>query len=386
MAASKLAPSGTPALKDPSKFTLIGAERLPRKDSHDKTNGTATFAMDVKVPNMLYVTLLRSLRFGGKLTSFDAAAASGAQGFVAAKALPNMAGVAVYGKSTWAAIKARRAITAQWDDSAADMRGSPEAILDHQAFPDAGPAYDATHKGNFDNVKALADSATRTVEAEFLFPLLAHAPMEPLNRVIEPTKDGVRIHDGSQFRTITQAVVASVLQISPEKVQIFTCYAGGSFGRRATAAYDYQAQAAMAFTLMGGKQEIKLVWTREDDLAGGYHRPDGGAPRENRDRQGWEDRRLGAPHGRPVHRQGHAVRIDAGGGRRRPLLGGRHCRCAVFDPQQGRWAHRLCFPHAHSLVALRRTFSLRIPDGSVDGHGRRGRRCGPGSVPARAPR
>jgi len=272
-AASKLTPPEKPALKDPASFKMIGAARTPRKDSDGKTNGRAVFAMDVKVPDMLYVTLLRSPRFGGKLKSFDADPAIKVRGFVAAKALPNKAGVAVYGKSTWAAIKAKQAITAWWDDSAAEMRGSSESIAVYQALLDASPIYDATGMKNFDNVEAVAEGAAKSVEADFLFPLLAHAPMEPLNCVIEPTKDGVRIHDGSQFPTITQAVVAQVLQVPPEKVQIVTYYAGGSFGRRATAGSDYQAEAAMAFALLGGRQAVKLLWTREDDLAGGYYRP-----------------------------------------------------------------------------------------------------------------
>ncbi|NKC15084.1 MAG: molybdopterin-dependent oxidoreductase [Gammaproteobacteria bacterium] len=272
-AAAKLAPAKAPKLKDPSQFTLIGTDKLPRKDSHDKTNGAAVFAMDVKVPNMLYAVVLRPPRFGGKLKTFDAAAASAVQGFAGAQALPNKAGVAVYAKSTWAAIQSRRAIKAQWDETGADLRGTPQSLSEYQAKLDAEPAFDASHKGNIAQVAAHVEGAAKSVEAQFMFPLLAHAPMEPLNCVIEPTGKGVRIHDGSQFQGITQPAVAAILNIAPENVEIVTYYAGGSFGRRATPNTDYHTEAALAFAALGGQQAVKLVWTREDDLAGGFYRP-----------------------------------------------------------------------------------------------------------------
>ncbi len=271
--AAKLTPAQTPALKPASDFRLIGTEQLPRKDSFAKTNGTAVFAMDVKVPNMQYVTILRSPKFGGVLKSFDASAAAGIKGYVDARALPNNTGVAVYANSTWSSIKARRAITAQWDETAADSRGSDAMYSEYQALLDADPVFDATHKGDFAEVAAAVDAAPSKVEAEFLFPLLAHAPMEPLNCVIEPTADGARLHDGCQFHAITHPTLAAILGIDAANVEIVTYYAGGSFGRRANTVSDYQAEAAMAFAVMGGKTAVKLVWTREDDLAGGFYRP-----------------------------------------------------------------------------------------------------------------
>jgi isoquinoline 1-oxidoreductase beta subunit len=272
LAANLQAPEN-PVLIDASKFKYIGNDKLPRKDSYGKTNGTARFAMDVKVPNMLYVTILRAPRFGGKLKGFDASVAFSINGYVDARALGNKSGVAVYAHSTWAAIKARRAITAQWDDSLADQRGSAEMLAEYQGMLDADPVYDATGKGDFATVESMITGSAKVVEADFVFPLLAHAPMEPLNCVIEPTETGVRLHDGCQFPAITHGTIAAVLNIPPEQVEIVTYFAGGSFGRRANPKSDYHAEAAMAFAAMGGKKAIKLVWTREDDLAGGFYRP-----------------------------------------------------------------------------------------------------------------
>jgi len=265
--AGKLEPPAKPALKDPSQYKLIGNAKLPRKDSLGKTNGSAIFAMDVKVPNMLYVTVLRSPLFGGVLKSFDAAGAADVKGFVDAKALPNNAGVAVYAQNTWASIKARRAITAEWDNTAADARGSEQRLTEFMAMLDAEPTYDATGKGE-------AELSGKTIDADFVFPLLAHAPMEPLNCVIEPAEGGgVRVHDGTQFHMITHPTLAAVLELPPEKIEFVGYYAGGSFGRRANPTSDYHAEAALAYRLMGGQKAVKLVWTREDDLAGGYYRP-----------------------------------------------------------------------------------------------------------------
>ncbi len=105
-----------------------------------------------------------------------------------------------------------------------------------------------------------------------MLPFLAHAPMEPLNCVIEPTASGVRFHDGCQAPGFVQGAIGQVLGLAPEQIEINTVYAGGSFGRRATPTSDYQVEAALAFALLGKKTPLKLVWSREDDIRGGYYR------------------------------------------------------------------------------------------------------------------
>lgn len=272
-AAASLSPVEKPTLKTPDQFKLIGSNTVPRKDSVDKTNGTAMFAMDVKVDNMLYVVVLRAPKFGATLDSFDAAKAASVKGFVDAKAMPNKSGVAVFASSTWSAIQSRNAITATWDESAAEQRGSDAMLEEFNALAAAEPQFSATPEVDFNDVAGMVSDSENQVEAVFQFPLLAHAPMEPLNCVIEPTDNGVLIHDGCQMPTITHNTVAAILQLPPEQIEIKTYLAGGSFGRRANFTSDYHAEAAMAFALMESKHAIKLVWTREDDLAGGYYRP-----------------------------------------------------------------------------------------------------------------
>lgn len=108
--ASELLPEDHPKLKTPDQFRLIGKDLLPRKDSADKTNGSAIFTIDVKVPGMVYVAIRRSPKFGGKVKTVDADKAGKIPGFIDAKTLPAKAGVAVYAKDTWAAFKARDAL------------------------------------------------------------------------------------------------------------------------------------------------------------------------------------------------------------------------------------------------------------------------------------
>lgn len=270
--AAKLTAPESPTVKDPKDFRLIGLDHLPRKDSHLKTTGLATFAMDVKVPGMVYVVLLRSPRFGGKLTSFDASGANAIRGFVGAKALPTGSAIAVYAQNTWAAIQARDAITADWDFKDAENRSTADLVDYHRSLLDT-PQFEAVEGGNRAATEAAVAAADTVVETELSFPFLAHAPMEPLNCVIQPTEKGVLIHDGCQFPGAVKPTIAHVLQLDPANVEIRTVYAGGSFGRRATTTADYQVEAAMAFALLGGKTPVKLVWTREDDIRGGYYRP-----------------------------------------------------------------------------------------------------------------
>ncbi len=270
--AATLLPSAEPKLKSPDQFRLIGKDGLARKDSKAKTNGTATFALDVKIDGMLYAVVLRSPHFGGKLTLFDASGAKSVAGFVDAKALPNKVGVAVFAKNTWSAIQSREALKAEWDFKDAENRSSDEMFADHIALLEK-PQHQAMKGGDLSKTGDMLKKADQIVEGEFVFPLLAHAPMEPLNCVIEATEKGVRIHDGCQFPTIVQAAAAKMLKLEPANVEVRTVYAGGSFGRRATPVADYQSEAIMAFDLMGRKTPIKLVWTREDDLRGGYYRP-----------------------------------------------------------------------------------------------------------------
>jgi len=270
--AAKLPVPEKPVIKEPKDFRLIGKTDLPRKDSHGKTNGTATFAIDVKIPGMVYAAIKRSPRFGGKVASFDATDAKQVGGFIDAKALPNGAGVVVYAKNTWSAFQAQGAVNVEWDFSEAENRSSDQLSADIKEVIET-PQFNARKGMTNDMSEEKMAAAATVIEQDFDFPFLAHAPMEPVNCVIEPTENGVTVHDGCQFPGLTQPVVAHVLGLKPEQVAINTVYAGGSFGRRANPTSDYHVEAAMAFALLGQSKPVKLVWSREDDIHGGYYRP-----------------------------------------------------------------------------------------------------------------
>jgi isoquinoline 1-oxidoreductase subunit beta len=255
-----------PTLKDPSKFVFIG-KAAPRLDSVAKTTGKAVFTQDVKLPGMLTAVVARPTRFGGAVKSVDAATAKAVKGVVDVIQIPQ--GVAVLATSTWAAIKGRNALKVVWDDSKAEMRGSAELLAEYKQL--AGTPGKVAKKDG-DAEAALKDAA-KVIEAEFVFPFLAHAPMEPMNCVMQ-LKDGqCTVWSGSQIPTVDQGVTAAILGIKPEAVSIKTLWAGGSFGRRAVPNADYVAETAAIVKAYGKADPIKVMWTREDDVKGGYYRP-----------------------------------------------------------------------------------------------------------------
>ncbi|WP_342108335.1 xanthine dehydrogenase family protein molybdopterin-binding subunit [Methylobacterium sp. SI9] len=265
-AASLPVPS-EPRLKDPSEWNLIGA-KVPRLDSVAKTNGTAIYSLDIRRPNQVTAVVARAPRFGATVKSFDAAAARTVAGVLDVVQVPS--GVAVIARDTWAAMKGREALTVAWDDSTAETRSS-DAILAEYRERAKGPGLTASERG--DPQAALKGAAT-VIEAEFTFPYLAHAAMEPLNATIEKAADGgYDVYAGFQFQTVEQATMAAILGVTADRVRLHSNWAGGSFGRRATPTADYLAEAATILKASGEKAPVHLVWTREDDMAGGYYRP-----------------------------------------------------------------------------------------------------------------
>lgn len=263
-AAAKISPPAEPQLKSPDKFRLIGTT-LTKLDSADKSTGRAEFTIDIHRPGMLTVLIARSPRFGGKVKSVDDTAARKIKGVVDVKTIPQ--GVAVYAEGFWAAKTARDALVVEWDDSAAETRSSAE-IADYIRKAATSPGRTVVSRG------ALATAAgTKSIDAEYVFPYLAHAPMETLDCVIEADERGCVIETGSQMQTFDQAIAAQILGLRPENVQVKTMLAGGSFGRRATPDSDVVAEAAEAAKAFGRKRPLKIVWTREDDITGGRYRP-----------------------------------------------------------------------------------------------------------------
>ena len=262
-----------PALTPPSEWRLIGNPDVRRLDSKIKTNGQAMFAMDVYLPNQMIAVIARAPQMGGKVASFDDSGSAEVKGFIRAASLPTQTGVVVYAENTWAALQAREALSVEWDMSEAETRSSDEIKAEIMAALDAPPTYNVS-KSDQAATRTLIDAADTVLEKTFYFPLLAHAPMEPLNCTLEPNEDGgVTLHDGAQMPTGPHMALSQILELPMEKVRVNTMLAGGSFGRRATPEADYQVEAALAFAMTDRSRPVKLVWSREDDLRSGYFRP-----------------------------------------------------------------------------------------------------------------
>jgi len=266
--AAKLPVPTEVALKNPKDFKLIGQPHLPRLDSAAKTNGTAKFTMDVALSGMLTAVVAHPTRFGGTVKSFDDSAAKAVPGVVNVVQIPT--GVAVVAKNFWAAKKGRDALKVTWDDSKAEMRGSPEMMA---AYRKAGEGSGASARKDGDADKAIAGAAKR-MTASFEFPYLAHATMEPLDSVVRLTKDRCEIWSGTQMQSGDQKHIAAFTGLKPEQVTIETQLAGGGFGRRGPFDSDYSLEAVAVAKAMGSDgTPVKLIWTREDDIRGGKYRP-----------------------------------------------------------------------------------------------------------------
>ena len=253
-----------PPLKDPSQFKIIG-KPTRRLDSREKVTGTATFGLDASVPGMLIAVVARPPVFGATVKSVDDSGAKAMRGVKQVVAVPS--GVAVVADSFWSAKKGRDALLVEWNEG-------PGATIDTDALEaEYGrlartPGAPALRRGDAD--AALAGAARR-VSAQYDMPYLAHAPMEPLNCLVSLGPDRCEIWTGTQFQTIDQANAAGAAGLKPEQVAIHTMFLGGGFGRRAVPGSDFIVEAV--HVAKAARAPVKTIWTREDDIRGGYYRP-----------------------------------------------------------------------------------------------------------------
>ena len=263
-AAAKLtAPTDVP-LKSPKEFTLVG-KPTRRLDTPSKTNGTAQFGLDVSLPGMLTAVVARPPVFGGKVEKFDAGETLKVPGVKAVEEVPS--GVAVIAERFWPAKIGRGKLVVDWDQGPVAGISTEEMLRD---FTEMGknPGTIARKTGD---PEAALKTAAKTITAEYDVPYLAHAMMEPLNCVVDLRSDGCEIWTGTQFETVDRANAAKAAGLPPEKVQIHTTLLGGGFGRRANPASDFVVEAV--HVAKAAKAPVKVVWTREDDLKGGWYRP-----------------------------------------------------------------------------------------------------------------
>jgi len=261
-AAAKLPAPASVTLKDAKDWTIIG-KPMRRLDTPEKITGRAQFGMDVRLPDMLTAVVAHPPTFGGTVKSFDDSGAKKVPGVRAVFQVPS--GVAVVGDHFWAAKRGRDALKIDWD---LGPHADADTVKQRASYRDKAKTAGAEAKASGDVVKPLA---VPTVTAEYAVPYLAHAPMEPLNCTVRRSADGCEVWTGTQFQTVDQQRIAGVLGLKPEQVTIHTTFLGGGFGRRANIASDFVVEAAHVAKALD--KPVKTVWTREDDIRGGYYRP-----------------------------------------------------------------------------------------------------------------
>ncbi len=258
-------------LKSPDKWVYIG-KSMPRTELPQKTKGSVgLFGMDHQPEAGLIAVTARPPRFGATLASLDATEALAMDGVEAVIEIPQ--GVVVIANNTWKAMQARDALAIEWTEGSGETRGSEELLAEYRALLDQ-QGTPAPARGD---AEAKLAEAAQVIEADYLFPYLAHATMEPLDMTVLYDGSSAAFWGGSQIQTIDHGTAAAVLGLDMSQVEINTLWGGGSFGRRATADAHLVAEAAAigkAWLDQGGEaRPIKLVYSREDDIKGGYYRP-----------------------------------------------------------------------------------------------------------------
>jgi isoquinoline 1-oxidoreductase beta subunit len=256
-------------LKDPRDFRLAG-KATKRLDSRPKCDGSQKFGLDLDLPGMKVAVVARPPTFGGRVRRMDDAAARAIDGVSNIFEIPisrGGTGVAVIADTFWPARQARDLLKIDWDLSAVERADSGRLFARYRELART-PGAAAVSRGDANAIERAADR----IVVEYEFPYLAHSPMEPLNATVKFDRDRAEAWVGSQFQTVDQQAIAEVLGVRTDRVTFHTEMAGGGFGRRATPDAHVQREAAEIAKRVPGTP-VKLIWTREDDVRGGYYRP-----------------------------------------------------------------------------------------------------------------
>lgn len=263
-------------LKPMSAFRLLGKPQALTVAAA-KSNGSQAYGIDVRLPGMLTAVIQRPPVFNGRVAGFDAAAARRLPGVVEVFPVAldrGGQGVAVVAEGTWPAQQGRNALKIDW--ALADVpRADTEALRAEYLRLARTPGTPAPEPHLRADTAALA-GAPRRIVAEYVFPYLNHAQLEPLACTVDLLPDRAVIHAASQMPGVDAAAAAGVLGLKPEQVEIVVLMAGGGFGRRATPGGEWVREAcavAKGLAERGRRAPVKVVWSREDDMTAGYYRP-----------------------------------------------------------------------------------------------------------------
>jgi isoquinoline 1-oxidoreductase beta subunit len=262
VAAAAIRPPEDPPVKPREEWKLLGRS-LPRIDMLSKCTGTAEYAIDLALPDLLYATVRRNPRLGGKMLGFDASEASNMPGVE--HIIPIDTGVIVVATNTWYAFEAANRIKFDWGPAP-----HPETTAGHRQRVEyeleGKPYYRPRDDGNVE--RALRDG--RIIEGEYRAPYIAHAAMEPLNATAL-LKDGrLDIWAGNQFPTLAVLVGAHLTGLDKDAVRVHTTYMGGAFGRRFEMD-DVEAAVRAAQAIPG--TPVRVTYTRREDFTHDVYRP-----------------------------------------------------------------------------------------------------------------
>jgi isoquinoline 1-oxidoreductase beta subunit len=257
-------------LKTPAEFRFVG-KRVKRLDSRPKCNGSLKFGLDLDLPGMKVAVVAHPPVFGGRVKGIVDDEARRIEGVLNVFEIPlaKGTGVAVVAEKFWPAKQARSRLKIDWDLSGVEHADSAELWTKYRQLGST-PGLVAINRGDANAIDKIA--VNNRIVAEYEFPFLAHAPMEPLNTTVRFDGDRAEAWAGSQFQTFDHLAIAEVLGLKPEQVTFHTEMAGGGFGRRAVTDSHIQREAATIAKRLRGTP-VKLIWTREDDVQGGYYRP-----------------------------------------------------------------------------------------------------------------
>jgi isoquinoline 1-oxidoreductase beta subunit len=259
-------------LKDAKQFRYIG-KPMKRLDARAKSTGRQQFGLDFKPEGVKVAVVAHPPVFGGKVAKFDAAKAKAIRGVLEVVEIPvdrGGRGVAVIAEGYWPAKQGRDALDIQWNLDGLAKADSAAQLTEFTELSKTPGAVARTAEA-----PAVASAAKR-ISAVYEFPYLAHAPMEPINCTVDLKDDSCTLWVGSQFQTGDQAAAAASAGLKPEQVTLHTMMAGGGFGRRAVPTSDFVVEAvniAKAWKAAGHSGPVKMIWSREDDIKGGYYRP-----------------------------------------------------------------------------------------------------------------
>ncbi len=261
----------TVPLKNAGDFRLVG-KKTRRLDSRPKCNGSLKFGLDLDLPGMKVALVAHPPTFGASPKSVDDKEARSIPGVADIFEIPTVSkgtAVAVVADKFWTAKQARDLLKIEWDFTGVERADSQQLWTKYKELART-PGNVAVASGDEKAMDGIP--ATNRIVAEYEFPYLAHSPMEPLNTTIRFDGDRAEVWAGSQFQTFDQAAIAEVLGLKPDQITFHTEMAGGGFGRRAVPDSHVQREAAAIAKRLRGTP-VKLVWTREDDVQGGYYRP-----------------------------------------------------------------------------------------------------------------